>query len=169
MRWHSARTAGFIAVIGAVVLLLGVLNVLGVIGWYRSNTTISSTEKAQIANYYLAHERFYDHHARAGCPVDVLGADRHENLTTAYTVVHCWTSGPRCQPLSDETSGVVAHLIDGNVRSEQFDDADDYAGSKSELSIYPRLLRGKAFDLIDSDGPSGYDKKAMLMAGCPTN
>jgi hypothetical protein len=166
-RRPQVRAAALIGGGAAAVLLVGVLNAVGAIGPYRSNTSISPTEKTRIASYFLAHDSFRDHHARAGCPVDVLGAHRDGAITTAYTVIHCWTAGPHCGPLSDATAGVVARLIDGKVTSEQFDDGIDYAAAKSELSIYPRLLRSKAFGLIDGDGPASYNSTAMIMAGCP--
>ncbi|MBV9484726.1 MAG: hypothetical protein JO246_01565, partial [Frankiaceae bacterium] len=48
------RAAVLIAGGAGVVLLVGVLNALGVSGPYRSNATISSTEEARIASYFLA-------------------------------------------------------------------------------------------------------------------
>jgi hypothetical protein len=64
------------------------------------------------------------------------------------------------------TDGVVAHLVRRKVTSVQFDDAIDYQGTLDEAKIYPPALRYRAFDLMDSGGPDGYDAKAKSIAGC---
>jgi hypothetical protein len=172
---RRARTRRQVQGLGVFTLIVVVLAVPTLV-WrlvsdrlqtYVSNAHVTASQKAEIAAYYVAHDPFGDGHTHAGCPVDVLGAHRAGLMTTAYTVVHCWTGDAHCGLLSDGTTGVVARLVDGRVRSEVYDDAVDYGGARSEASIYPNALRRDAFNLMDSDGPRGYDKTAMVMSGCP--
>jgi hypothetical protein len=51
--------------------------------------------------------------------------------------------------------------------ASSYDDADDYESGIEEAKIYPRALRSKALNLMNYDGPPGYDKLAMTIEGCP--
>jgi hypothetical protein len=163
MRQHAvARVVA--SLLGATVVVAG-LRLIGVIQpIFISSATISAVQRAAIGAYAARHEEINDAHV--GCPVDVLAARKTKPGVVAYTVVHCWTGDSRCRGGDDFTIGVVAHLTGGVVRSAGFDDAIDYQGEIDEAKIFPTALRQRAIDLMDSDGPSGYDVRAKVIAGC---
>lgn len=137
---------------------------------FHSTGHVSERQKAAISAAFIHHEfspPFPRSQPRIGCPVDVLGSTRVGRELVVYTVIHCWSSDRACKDSGyDGTDGMVARLRGDVVVSAAYDDAIDYEGGMEEAKIYPKSLRTKAFNLMDDDGPSGYDKLAQQMAGC---
>jgi hypothetical protein len=164
--WH--RLLGVGAVVTALVgIYLAVFDPP-----FHSTGHVTDRMKAAIMATFIHHEFSPPYVSRAparlGCPVDVLGSTQARDEVIVYAVVHCWSSGPACKESDyDGTSGIVARLRGDVVVSASYDDAIDYEGGMEEAKIYPKALRTKAFNLMDDDGPAGYDRLAHKIAGCP--
>jgi hypothetical protein len=167
-RWQRLAAVGAFVGIVALVVFVWLVVVSARTPIFVSDAQVTASQKQAIASYLMRYENFFrDHHTRAGCPVKVLGASAAKGpVVIAYAVVHCFTAGPKCGTLTDETDGIVARLRGNRVLSARVDDAIDYQSGLAEEKIFPAGLRSQAFSDMDGDGPPGYDALAMRIAGC---